>query len=213
MTASIIFISVTATSSRSTGSLRLILLLLIMGSSCSILNDTEYDVWITERINWQVLAVSVGATAALLSGGIAAFLALGPIEIGLGSALSGMGGVEITTKFKETAAATVQAGLNPSRLTVVREFLESPLKRLAKAFNITEKQAKDLQKYVGDFQAEAKLIRPGEKYTWSGTLSLTKRVHVMNEKLQFDDKACFTVPTDGSEQVYRISEHFTKLDV
>ena len=184
-----------------------------MGSSCSILNDTEYDVWITERINWQVLAVSVGATAALLSVGIAAFLALGPIEIGLGSALSGMGGAAITTKFKETAAAAVQTGLNPSRLTVVREFLDSPLKRLAKAFNITEKQAEDLQKYVRDFQAEAKLIRPGEKYTWSGTLSLTKRVHVMNEKLQFDDKACFTGPTDGSEKVYRISEHFTKLDV
>ena len=181
-----------------------------MGSSCSILNDTEYDVWITERINWQVLAVSVGATAALLSGGIAAFLALGPIEIGLGSALSGVGGPAITTK---TAAAVVEASLNPSRLTVVREFLESPLKRLAKAFNITEKQAKDLQKYVREFQAEAKLIRPGEKYTWSGTLSLTKRVHVMNEKLQFDDKACFTGPTDGSEKVYRISEHFTKLDV
>ena len=184
-----------------------------MGSSCSILNDTEYDVWITERINWQVLAVSVGATAALLSVGIAAFLALGPIEIGLGSALSGMGGAAITTKFKETVAAAVQAGLNPSRLTVVREFLESPLKRLAKAFNITEKQAEDLQKYVRDFQAEAKLIRPGEKYTWSGTVSLNKRVHVMNEKLQFDDKACFTCPTDGSEKVYRISEHFTKLDV
>ena len=78
-----------------------------------------------------------------------------------------MGGAVITTKFKETAAAAVQAGLNPSRLTVVREFLESPLKRLAKAFNITEKQAEDLQKYVRDFRAEAKLIRPGEKYTWT----------------------------------------------
>ena len=92
-------------------------------------------------------------------------------------------------------------------------LLASQLKRLAKAFNITEKQAEDLQKYVREFQAEAMLIRPGEKYTWSGTLSLTKRVHVMNEKLQFDDKACFTGPTDGSEKVYRISEHFTKLDV
>ena len=94
-----------------------------------------------------------------------------------------MGGPAITTKFKETAAAVVKASLNPSRPTVVREFLESPLKRLAKALNITEQQAEDLQKYVRDFQAEAKLIRPGEKYTWSGTLSLTKRVHVMNEKL------------------------------
>ena len=186
---------------------------LIMGSSSSILNDTEYDVWFTERINWQVLAVSVGATAALLSGGITAFLALGPVEIGLKSTFSGMGGAAITTKFKETVATVVEAGLNPSRLTVVREFLESPLKRLAKTFNITEKQAGDLPKYVREFQAEAKLIRPGERYTWSGTLSLTKRVHVMNEKLQFDDKACFTGPIDGSEKVYRISEHFAKLDV
>ena len=202
------------TSSWSTRSLRLTLKsTLIMGSSCSVLNDTEYDVWITERMNSQVLAVSIGATAALLSGGIAAFLALGPVEIGLGSALGGMGGAAITSKLKETAAAAVQAGLNPSRLTEVREFLESPLKRLAKVFNITEKQAEDLQKYVRDFQAEAKLIRPGEKYTWSGSLSLTKRVHVMNELLQFDDKTCFTGPTDGSENVYRISEHFTKLDV
>ena len=184
-----------------------------MGSSCSILNDTEYEVWVTERINWQVLAVSVGATAALLSGGIAAFLALGPIEIGLGSALSGVGGPAITTKFKETAAAVVEASLNPSQLTVVREFLESPLKRPAKALNITEQQAEDLQKYVRDFQAEDTLIRPGERYTWLGTLSLTKRVHVMNEKLQFDDKACFTGPTDGSEKVYQIWEHFTKLNV
>ena len=49
-----------------------------------------------------------------------------------------MGGAVITTKFKETAAAVVEASLNRSRLTVVREFLESPLKRLAKAFNISE---------------------------------------------------------------------------
>ena len=87
------------------------------------------------------------------------------------------------------------------------------IKRLARALNITERQAEDLQRYVREFQVEAKLTRPGEKYTWSGTLSLTKRVHVMNELLQFDDKACFTGPTDGSENVYRISEHFTRLDV
>ena len=31
--------------------------------------------------------------------------------------------------------------------------------------------------------------------------------------LMIADKACFTGPTDGSEKVYRISEHFTKLDV
>ena len=76
-----------------------------------------------------------------------------------------------------------------------------------------KKRTEDLQEFVREFQAAATLIRPGEKYTWSGTLSLTKRVHVMNQLLQFDDKACFTGPTHGSEKVYRISKHFTRLDV
>ena len=87
-----------------------------------------------------------------------------------------------------------------------REVLNSSIERLARALNITKQQADNLQ-------AEAKLVCPCENYTWSGTLSLTKRVHVMNELLQFNNKACFTGPTNGSENIYRISEHFTRLDV
>ena len=51
-----------------------------MGSSCSILNDTEYEVWVTDRINWPVLiGVSAGVAALLISAGvIAIFLVLGP---------------------------------------------------------------------------------------------------------------------------------------
>ena len=180
-----------------------------MGSSCSVLNDTEYDVWITDRINWPVLiGVSAGVAALLLSaGGIAAFLVLGSVEAGVGGALSG--GTAIATIYKDIFKVTAVAFRSP----LGREVLNLSIERLARALNITEKQAEDLQKYVRELQAEAKLIHPVERYTWSGTLSLTKRVHVMNELLQFDDKACFTGPTDGSEKVYRISEHFTRLDV
>ena len=181
-----------------------------MGSSCSILNDTEYEVWVTDRINWPVLiGVSAGVAALLLSaGGIAAFLVLGSVEAGVGGALGG-GATAIATIYRDIFTVTVDAFRSP----LGREVLNLSIKRLARALNITERQAEDLQRYVREFQAEAKLTRPGEKYTWSGTLSLTKRVHVMNELLQFDDKACFTGPTDGSENVYRISEHFTRLDV
>ena len=35
----------------------------------------------------------------------------------------------------------------------------------------------------------------------------------MNDKLQFDDRACFTGPTADSENFYLISEYFKKLDV
>ena len=151
-----------------------------MGSSCSILNDTEYDVWITERINWQVLkGVSAGVAALLL------------IAIGIVLDSKGIG---------ESVLQTLKMGEEGANIA---NMISKKQKK---------KQTEDLQEFR-EFQAAATLIRPGEKYTWSGTLSLTNRVHVMNELHQFDDKACFTGPTHGSENVYRISEHFTRLDV
>jgi hypothetical protein len=59
----------------------------------------------------------------------------------------------------------------------------------------------------------AELIKPGKKYTWSGTLSLHMRVYVMNDKLQLDERVCFTGPTADSENLYPISTFFKKLDV
>lgn len=35
----------------------------------------------------------------------------------------------------------------------------------------------------------------------------------MNDKLQMDDRGCFTGPTSGSDNLYRISEYFKKLGV
>ena len=63
------------------------------------------------------------------------------------------------------------------------------------------------------FKAHAELIKPGEKYTFSGTLSLTMTVYVMNDKEQVDRRACFTGPTHDSENIYPISQYFTNLDV
>ena len=190
-----------------------------MGSSCSILNDTEYEVWVTDRINWPVLiGVSAGVAALLISAGvIAIFLVLGPkgggkliLEM---ARMVGGAATPIIANMKNSKKI-VTATADAFQLPLGREVLNSvSIERLGRALNITEKQAEDLQKFVREFQAEAKLIRPGEKYTWSGSLSLNRRVHVMNEKLQFADKACFTGPIDGSENVYRISEHFTRLDV
>ena len=156
-----------------------------MGSSCSILNDTEYEVWVTDRINWQVLiVVSVSVAVPVLTAGV--------IVICLALASKGKG------------------HLIPQIAKMVGEAA-TPI--IATMISKKQERAEDPQEFAREFQAAAKLIRPGEKYTWSGTLSLTKRVHVMNELRQFDDKACFTGPTHGSEKVYLISEHFTSLDV
>lgn len=64
-----------------------------------------------------------------------------------------------------------------------------------------------------EFQSYSKKVSPGGSYEWSGTLSVNKRVYVMNDMLQTDDRACFTGPTANSTNVYPISEYFKKLDV
>ena len=156
-----------------------------MGSSCSVLNDTEYEVWVTDRINRPVLiGVFAGVAVPLLAAGV------------------------IATCVVHAAKGTVQLILQMLKIVGGAADIANMISEEQK-----KKQTEDLQEFVREFQAAATLIRPGEKYTWSGTLSLTKRVHVMNELLQFDDKACFTGPTHRSEKVYRISEHFTRLDV
>lgn len=183
-----------------------------MGSSCSILNDTEHDVWITHGVNWTVLLASVGGVLALLSGG--AGLAAFGASAGVGGALLG-GGAWIMAEegIKMGVTAATIAGLTAKTWTLVGVVTSFSAGAAATTLGITREQAEKLQKHVKDFQATSELIKPGGKYTFSGSLSLTMKVYVMNDKLQTDERACFTGPTAGSENVYLISEYFENLDV
>jgi hypothetical protein len=95
----------------------------------------------------------------------------------------------------------------------VASVLEMSDRALEEFLCISRRDAEEMRSTIQAFWEKAELVRPGEKYTWSGTLSLTMRVHVMNDKLQFDDRGCFTGPTTGSDKLYTISTHFKKLDV
>lgn len=183
-----------------------------MGSSCSVLNDTEHDVWITHGVNWKVLIASVVGVGALLSAGVG--LAVLGATVGVGGALLG-GGVFIMSEegiIMGTSALTV-AGLTASQWSLAGVVTGLSTTALAEILKVSKEKAAEIQKHVKDFQEQSKLIKPGEKYTWSGSLSLTMRVYVMNDKLQCEDRACFTGPTANSENVYPISEYFRNLDV
>ena len=136
-----------------------------MGSKCSILNDTEHDVWITHGINWPCLASILNLLLSL--------------------------------------ATVCASAVNPSAGKAVVAFDGFFTNYIRCCINEAEKKKQD--------RTSAKLIKPGEKYTWSGTLSLHMRVYVMNDSLQYDDRACFTGPTANSENVYPISQYFKKL--
>lgn len=183
-----------------------------MGSSCSILNDTEYDVWITHGVNWNVLIYTVTGVLGLLTGGIG-LAALGATA-GVGGVLAGGGALIMAEEgvIMGVTAATV-AGLTATQWSLAAVVTGMTTTALSVALGISKEEAENLQQNIKDFQASAERIKPGGKYTWSGTLSLTMTVYVMNDKLQCHNKACFTGPTDGSENVYPISEYFTNLDV
>ncbi len=119
------------------------------------------------------------------------------------------------TRGVATGAVTQEkkAGLTKKDWVQVASVLEMSDGALAELLSISQNEAEKMTSAVQEFQEKAELIKPGEKYTWSGTLSLTMRVYVMNDKLQVDDKGCFTGSTAGSENVYTISNHFKKLDV
>ena len=183
-----------------------------MGSSFSILNDTEHDVWITHGVNWTALALTVGGVGAVLTGGLG--LAAAGATAGVGGILSG-GGALIMAEggiIMGTAATTI-AGLTATQLSVAAAVTTMTTAALATTLKISEAEAKKIQEHVKKFQKGSKLVKPGNSYKFSGSLSLTMTVYVMNDAVQEDSRACWTGPTAGSNFVYPISKYFKKLDV
>ena len=187
-----------------------------MGSSCSILNDTDHDVWITHGINWDVLFCVTFSFVDLTAFGDdliidEIFAAFNEAEACFRMTPEGKIILsEQATNEAECVAAVEYPKVTFSDLTekgwTRKEILQACSNdALAKVLEISTGMATEDER--------VKLIKPGEKYRWSGTLYLTKRVYVMNDKLQCDDKAFFTGSIPGSNNVYLISQHFKKLVV
>ena len=66
-------------------------------------------------------------------------------------------------------------------------------------------KAKELRKTMKDF----KMIRPGEKYHFSGTLSLVKTVFVVRDDGRREaSRDCWTAPTADANHEYFLSKDF-----
>lgn len=89
-----------------------------MGSKCSIVNDTEFDVWIYNDVNFQCLVPVVGGVLAVLTAGIG-LAALGA-SAGVGGALLGGGALIVAEEglIMGTTALTI-AGLTAGQWTLV----------------------------------------------------------------------------------------------
>ena len=111
-----------------------------------------------------------------------------------------------------TTALTL-VGLTATEWTVVGIITGVSGTTLATILGITKEEADKIQAYVKKFQKNSKLVKPGQKYSWSAPTNFNMRVYVMNDKMQTEDRFTLNHPIIGCEYVYPISKYFTKLDV
>ena len=91
-------------------------------------------------------------------------------------------------------------GVNKAQLQCLSGSLEKLLEMIQEKIDEEKNNA-----------SSAELIKPGEKYTYFGSLSLHMRVYVEDDLGRKDNRACFTGPVMNFEYVYPISKYFKKL--
>jgi len=177
-----------------------------MGSSFSLFNDTDRVVWVQQGTQWTVVMGDLGGLGALATFGA---FGLGAVAAGAGStALIGtLEGIVVG----EVAIAGTALGLTAAGWGAVGAVVTLSSAALATTLGITIEEAEKLKQEVQKFIDESTELKPGETFTFSGTLSLVRSVTAMNNRFQMQKRDCWTGPTDGSNYEYKISEHFSNL--
>ena len=158
-------------------------------SSCTIKNDTDFDVWMTHGGDWNGLLDSIAAASARA-------MTKGRVQ---------------TDAATESNTPGVVGG-SMSRMEIVQRFTATAL---AETFGLSQEEAEKLKREVTSFVSgdETEKISPGGIYKWRSTYPKTLRiVYVLKDTLQCDGRGCNTGFFTNID--YNISERFKfqKLD-
>ena len=148
-----------------------------MGSSFSVLNDTDSDVYIRDGAELDVAIDSIRVAAAVLPG----------------------------------ALAITAAGFGAQGAHQIGPVCGLGFKTIQDAIECSKKEALKIEKDVSRFLNGSTLLKPGESYKFRGSLSLPRKVHVMNDELKIAYRVCVTGATNESNKSYKISKHFPAL--
>ena len=150
-----------------------------MPISCTIKNDTDFDVWIIHGGNWNGLLDSIAAASTKRT-------------------------VEADGTDETDGPGLSVIGPSMSRMDIVLRFEADAL---AKVFGMSQEIAERLKKEVTEFVNKAQRISPDESYTWDHSRPQTMRiVYVLKDTLQCDGRGCTTGFLGNKD--YTISEHF-----
>ncbi len=121
-------------------SLACFILIIKMGSSFTITNDTDHEVWLDISVNYKALLPAVGGILALFTAGMG--LAAWGASAGIGGALLGGGALIITEGgiIMGTAASTI-AGLSAGAWTMIEIVTVLSSAALSTTLGITKEEA------------------------------------------------------------------------
>jgi len=187
-----------------------------MGSSFTIYNNTDEDIWVSQGTDWGVLGLATGITLAVVTGGasIAAVGAAGGAA-GLGAAggaaataaaegalVGGVtGAAAVATASAAAAAAAASftvAGLTAAGWTIVGATTGTAAAVIGGTALFKRSEAHEAER---KFKEEAERISPGAEFKFSGTLSLARKVTIWSNGF-FAERRCWTGPTANSNHEY-----------
>ena len=182
-----------------------------MGSTFSIHNDTETDIYVWEALNLDAILYASGATLAAitLGAGVAAFSASGVAGAATLAVTDTFAGVSLTSASGLAAAAAVAAshaskaakfGAFEKLATVVGWVATASTTAVSTALGISSDEAEKYKKNIDYFRENCnQKLRPGQTYR-SGkyTLSLTKTIWLMSGHGEQTKRAVWTGATNNS---------------
>ena len=166
-----------------------------MGSKLSIENDTDHTYYVKNQINnsvlkWTLIGIAVPAAtvgAGVISLGIAAVSSAAVSSVAVS-------GVAALTKI-----------ISANVITAITDGVTAGAEVLNVIVN-----SKALMDKISDCEKNGYFkLRPGRSYSYSGTLSLTRWITLINkEDGEEITRTCWTGATAGSNNKYKVSEHF-----
>jgi len=190
-----------------------------MGSSFTIYNNTDEDIWVSQGTDWAVLGLATTITLGVLSGGatIAASAATsgaaaltasstgiiaaseGALVVGSGAAATGAAAVATASAAAAAAAASFTvAGLTAAGWTIVGATTGTAAVVIGTTSTFKKFEAHEAER---KFKEEAERISPGAEFKFSGTLSLARKVTIWSNGI-FAERRCWTGPTANSNHEY-----------
>ena len=203
-----------------------------MGSSFTVYNDTDDDIYLWNGVQWDYVLYPIGAIATVpvaVASSLVAGPIVGPIAVGYASvagmnaasaAIDGVSVLVIGSFIQATVAKDFfgekisELSAGPLSLTDIASKIgkggvEKALTLLPKEYQQYYKTASDVTNSILEFMKNCEKLSPGQKHTYKDTLSMTRSVYLMKTSGEIVSRGCWTGATDGSNIEYNVSKDWT----